>query len=177
MVAAQAPGMINAFPRNPDGSLKTKKGCQTPGCDHPNWHVCLVGKPDTTAEVLVEQARRRKEPIPDSERQNRSEAAKKRWATDPRRRKRGGPITKEQESANKSKASQIRWEKEREENRERDAKIVEIYTSPRRPSIRMIAKDFGMSDKTVRAVLQAAQERGEPVRILPPGTTLRNGAK
>ena len=33
--------MLNAFARNADGSLKHKQPCQTPGCNWPNWHICL----------------------------------------------------------------------------------------------------------------------------------------
>lgn len=32
--------------------LKKKQPCQTPGCNWPNFHVCLVGKPDTFPELL-----------------------------------------------------------------------------------------------------------------------------
>lgn len=31
----------NVFPRNPDGTFVHKKPCQTLGCKHPNWHICL----------------------------------------------------------------------------------------------------------------------------------------
>ena len=49
----------DVFPRDEDGNLLHKKPCQTEGCDHPNWHVCLVGKPDTFPELLKQPKHRR----------------------------------------------------------------------------------------------------------------------
>lgn len=33
--------LMTMFPLNEDGTLKRKQPCQTPGCDWPNWHICL----------------------------------------------------------------------------------------------------------------------------------------
>lgn len=52
--------MSGVFARDAQGNIKTKQPCGEPGCDHPNWHVCpkRMG-PDTTAQVLVEQQKRK----------------------------------------------------------------------------------------------------------------------
>lgn len=34
--------IASVFPKNPDGTLKRKKPCQTTGCKSPHWHICLV---------------------------------------------------------------------------------------------------------------------------------------
>jgi len=49
--------MKNVFARNPDGSIKHKKGCAD--CEHPNWHVCpnRMG-PDTFGQLLRRTPRR-----------------------------------------------------------------------------------------------------------------------
>lgn len=52
--------MKDVFARDENGELLRKKPCQTPGCHWPNWHVCLVGKRDTTNEVLAAQDQRKK---------------------------------------------------------------------------------------------------------------------
>lgn len=64
------------FPKNEDGTLKTKVPCQTPGCDHPNWHVCL-DKSDPEHTKVHSYGR---VGMSDSHRESISEAQKDRWA-------------------------------------------------------------------------------------------------
>lgn len=69
----------DVFPRDEDGNLLHKKPCQTEGCDHPNWHVCLVGKPDTFPELLKQPKHRRGFTMTDEHRENISIANQHRW--------------------------------------------------------------------------------------------------
>lgn len=68
----------NLFPRNPDGTLKHKEPCQTPGCNWPNWHICLdKSDPAHTAVRPLRQNRKmpqsQREAIAESQRQRHAE--------------------------------------------------------------------------------------------------------
>lgn len=67
----------NVFPRNPDGTLKHKKPCQTPGCDWPNWHICLdKTDPGYTQMHPVKKSKS----MPESQRRAIAEAQRQRHA-------------------------------------------------------------------------------------------------
>lgn len=126
--------------------LGPKTPCQTPGCNWPNWHVCLVGKPDLFPKLL------------------RAEEKRDRLMS---------PRTEEHKQAI-AEAQIRRWERVREENRERDAQIVKRYAEGN-VGIKPLAKEFGTGPGAVRRVLYAAQERGE-ISVRPKGQTVKSGA-
>jgi DNA-directed RNA polymerase specialized sigma24 family protein len=72
--------MNNAFARDADGKIKTKQGCQTPGCNFPNYHVCLVGKPDTFPELLGLKKNQRKIGLDQAHRDAIAATQRERWA-------------------------------------------------------------------------------------------------
>lgn len=60
-----------------------------------------------------------------------------------------------------------RWERYRQDNFERDKRIVEFYAEGM--SIRQLALEFKLATQTVRNCILRAQARGE-VKMRPPGT-------
>lgn len=137
------------FPRDESGKVKTKQACQTPGCDWPNWHICLVGKPDTFPQLL------------------RSERVS-------RPRKSPG-VRSEEHRANISAAQTARWAKIKEANRERDAAIIDRYLEGDVGYIGL-AKEFKVGKDRILRVLKEAEKEGK-VTIRRRGRTLANGAK
>lgn len=113
-----------------------KKPCQTPGCNYPNWHVCLVGKPDLFPKLLAEEAGEEYNP-----------------------KKRRGVAKDEAWRESISLAQQERWERVRQENAFRDRRIAERYAEGD-ISIRDLAKHFNVGTTVVRNVLRAAQNEG-----------------
>lgn len=71
--------MRNVFARDENGNIKTKKPCQTPGCDWPNWHICLVGKPDTFPKLLG-QLKNKRRSFSGAHRASISAGQSERWA-------------------------------------------------------------------------------------------------
>ena len=67
----------NLFPRNPDGTLKNKLPCQTPGCNWPNWHICL-DKSDPAHRVVHAPKRDRR--MTQSQKDAIAETQRQRWA-------------------------------------------------------------------------------------------------
>lgn len=139
--------MKDVFARDENGELLRKKPCQTPGCHWPNWHVCLVGKRDTTTEVLAAQEERRK---------------KINKKADPNKLKK------------LADGRTARWERHREETRDRDEKIVARYKDGG-IGFGKIANEFGLAYQTVRTIINRAAERGE-VTIRKQGLTVQRGA-
>lgn len=118
----------NVFPRNPDGTLKHKQPCQTPGCNWPCWHPCLKAMPDDGVfERLVRKSRRGKPG------QNASVL-------------KGGLTT--------------RWERHREQTRERDRQIIEDY-SENQLGFRQLSQKYGIAYQTARNIIHRS---GVPVR-------------
>jgi hypothetical protein len=72
----------DVFPRDENGKLLHKKPCQSEGCDYPNWHVCLVGKPDTFPQLLneLQKGRTYSYRFTDAHRDNITAAQRDRWA-------------------------------------------------------------------------------------------------
>lgn len=70
----------NLFPRNPDGTLKTKLPCQTPGCTWPNWHICLDKSDPEHRRVHAPKRKRRGGPMPESQRLAIAESQRERHA-------------------------------------------------------------------------------------------------
>lgn len=139
------------FARDEHGNVKRKQPCQTPGCDHPNWHICLKGKPDTTAEILAERRKR---------------GARK-----------GGTLPYRSDAHREaiSESQKERWRKVREANRARDEKIVSRYAEGE-VSIRMLTEEFDLGYRAIVAVLKEAQKRGE-ITLRKRGVTLARRAK
>lgn len=69
----------NVFPRNPDGTLKHKLPCQTPGCNWPNWHICL-DKSDPEHRRVHPPKRKKGRRMPESQRLAIAEAQRERHA-------------------------------------------------------------------------------------------------
>lgn len=126
------------FPRDEKGNLLTKTGCQTPGCDYPNWHVCLVGKESKFEEAL-------------ENRRFRSSTGKGHGQNV------GALVTGLSE----------RWERHREENRERDANLVRDYEAGD-VSVRAVSEKYGIAYQTARRIIVDAgveiRKRGSNVR-------------
>lgn len=141
--------MKNVYARDENGEVKRKQPCQTPGCDYPNWHICLVGKPDTTQEILREQ-RKQKEKRPTFPTGPRSESHRQAHAA----------------------AMRDRWERI---NSQRDAEMVEYYKTNRVGYVK-VAEVFGVSRSTAHKALKAAEARGEIV-MRKPGRSIMRGAK
>lgn len=100
--------------------------CQTPGCDHPNYHVCLVGKPDRFPELLKQEGKKSERRVVDDGTQSQH-----------------------------SIAAQERWARHREETVERDKQIIERYESSS-ISVTELARQFHMSKGTVLKILKKA---------------------
>lgn len=127
--------MVGAFARDENGDVKTKQACQTKGCNWPNWHVCLVGKPDTFAALIAALPKKRKGPTAG---------------------RTLGPRT-DIHRQNIAYAQQDRWLKT---NGERDKKMVEYYKS-NNVGYKDVAKKFDVSSSTAYKVLKKAEVRGE----------------
>lgn len=140
--------MKNAFARNPDGSIKTKQPCQTPGCDYPNWHICLVGKPDTTQDILATETKRR------------TTAGRKM-----------PPRTTTHLDA-LSLAQQDRWS---QLNDARNQKMAEFYKN-NLVGYKRVAEEFGVAPSTAFKALKDAEAAGK-ITMRKPGRTLAKGAK
>jgi hypothetical protein len=137
--------MIIRFPRDENGNIKHKKPCQTPGCNWPNYHVCLVGKPDTTPRILRERAKIQ------------------------------GRTMGERTSEHREKLAQSqreRWERIRERNRPRDEKIIARYMDGD-VGVKKLQEEFGLGYRAISTILHEAAERGEIV-IRPRGLNVRH---
>lgn len=119
---------------------KPKEACQTPGCDWPNWHICLVGKEDLTEEVLSKPA------------------PKKKYISAKPRMKQGSLEFR----THISNIRQDYWARVKERNRERDAAIVARYAEGN-VSIKMLVEEFGISRNPIRDILKAAEAEGRIV--------------
>ena len=129
-----------------------KKPCQTPGCNYPNWHVCLVGKPDLFPKLLAEESG--EEYVEGKPKKRRGVAKDEAWR------------------ASISLAQQERWERVRQENAFRDRRIAERYAEGD-ISIRDLAKHFNVGTTVVRNVLRAAQNEGR-LRMRVRGQTIKH---
>lgn len=69
------------FPRNPDGTLKHQRPCQTPGCDWPNWHICLDKTDPAHTKVHERRPKRVGRKMTESQKQMISESQRQRHAT------------------------------------------------------------------------------------------------
>lgn len=145
------------FPRDESGRLVSKKACQTPGCKHPNWHVCLVGKPDLFPKLLKEEEKN----------------PKKRAPREPGTNRGGGSRSAEHQEA-LNQANIERWNRHHERNRDRDRRIVARYAEGGIGYMK-IAEEFGISKDIALRVLNQAAARGE-ISMRKRGTTIRNGA-
>ena len=117
------------------------RACETPGCDHPRWHVCLVGKKDHTNILLNREIRKKKN---------------RRRRTDPM-----GPMSDEQRDSI-SAAQKKRWAEFRRNNEERDDALVARYKEGG-VSISALAVEFNTSRNSVRTVLNTAEKEGRVV--------------
>lgn len=126
-----------------------KTPCQTPGCPHPNYHVCLVGKVDLFPQLLAELYERMKKRSPMARYGPRSEAHKQAIA----------------------ESQQRRWQKIWDEHKERDDAIIERYKKGD-VGMKPIAAEFDMTYAAVRAVLRRAAKQGRvtlnPKGVMPP---------
>ena len=138
------------FARDEHGNIKKKQPCQTPGCNWPNWHVCLVGKPDTFPQLLNEEEK------------------------DKRERRLPGPRTEAHREAI-AEAQRERWARIRATYRVRDELMIQRY-SEGAVSVAMLEKEFDIGKRVVLRVLKEAEEAGKITRR-PPGLTLANGAR
>ena len=129
-----------------------KKPCQTPGCNYPNWHVCLVGKPDLFPKLLAEEAG--EEYVEGKPKKRRGVAKDEAW----------------RESI--SLAQQERWERVRQENAFRDRRMVERYAEGD-ISVKDLAKVFGVGTTVTRNVLKKAQNAGQ-VTMRQRGQTIKH---
>lgn len=114
------------------------KPCQTPGCDHPRYHVCLVGKPDTFPMLLGKDYKKPR-------------SANKATRT-------GTARTLEEREA-LSEAQKARWAKVRLSQRSRNEQIVARY-SEGNCSIRDLMEEFDVSLRAVTNVLYEARDAG-----------------
>lgn len=128
--------MRNAFARDENGNVKTKQPCQTPGCDWPVWHICLVGKPDTTTDILQKEKRGGKRPRTDTHQQALSDSLKESWTA--------------------------RRAAEEKKNKKRDKKIIDRYNEGGIGYIG-VAKELGLSGHAVLKVLKKAEADGKVV--------------
>lgn len=134
--------MKNVFARDEHGNVKRKQPCQTPGCDWPNFHVCLFGKPNSIPDILAREAARV--------------------------RTYG---TRSQSHRDNISLSQLdRWARIKEANRGRDQKIVARY-SEGNVSIKMLQREFQLGSRVISNVLSEAAANGEIV-LRKPGVTL-----
>ena len=120
--------------------------CRTDGCGHPRFHVCAFGKPDLFPQLLGQLKARKKQ------------------------KNRGHWINNEnldEVLENMSLAQRDRREREKEENRERDNKVVDRYA---KGDIGMhgLSKEFGIAVNVVRDILKEAEAAGR-IAIRQPG--------
>lgn len=121
---------------------RPRTACQTPGCDWPTWHICLVGKEDLTPEILKKEAK----------------APKK---------KRKSVYRDAAWKAQISMGQIERWAKVHAQTRTRDLDIVQMRKDGF--SNRVIAKKYGIGHNTVSQIIKRMQKeidgRGEPSRV------------
>lgn len=130
------------------------KPCQTPGCNYPRYHCCIVGKPDLFAKFLNQEARR--------------EAQRRSWANGTRRHL--DPRTQEHKDAI-SQGLRERWARHREEQAPLYARIVERYNQG---DIGMngLSKELGTSKGTVIKAIQIGRENGTVTFSRPRGRNI-----
>jgi len=118
------------FARNEDGSIKTKQACQTPGCDHPNWHVCLGPVDRKGAEVKRPSA----------------ENFEEKFAQDPGHRERIREGMRKKHEARRLLENEI--------NRERDMMVVRDYD--RGHSKAQLIRHYGFNSRRLNGILDRA---------------------
>lgn len=119
------------FARDESGAVKTKKPCETPGCTWPNWHICLVGKPDTTDYAALKRVGRAKM-------SERTEAHRETI----------------------SQVQRDRYARLRELQKQRDKMIVDRYAEGG-IGISQLMKEFDLGHRVISRVLHEAEDRGE----------------
>jgi hypothetical protein len=124
------------FPRNPDGSLKRKKPCQTEGCDWPNWHLCPKANPDDGSFAKLAG-------VYIAEHNGKAHG------------KNVGAL---------GEGLQARWARHREKFRERDQNVVDTYQEGKL-SMKQIARQYGIAYQTVRSILHRADVEVRPVGL------------
>lgn len=118
------------FARDFQGNVKTKQPC--PNGDHPNYHVCLVGKEDTFPELVK----------------------KRNYYGGGRPR---GFTMREEHKEAISEALKDRFEARRAVHAERDKKIVEEHRQG--ATMNGLGRKYGISTGTVKGVLKRARAK------------------
>lgn len=121
---------------------RTKTPCQTEGCNWPNYHVCLIGKPDLFPYLLA----------------------------DSKKKKRIHRTLTEEQKALISESQIKRWAIVREEIADRNENIIEDYKTGK-IGIRGLAAKYEIHTNTVRKVLHEAAAKGR-IRIRRPGENI-----
>lgn len=122
-----------------DVNDRTRTPCQTPGCSHPNFHVCMVGKDHLFPVGLVASYQ--------------SRAARRSWESGNRK-----PLSERSPEVREaiSEGQKKRWNTR---NSERDQKMVERYAEGN-ISMDGLGLEFGVGRFVVRRVLARAEEAG-----------------
>lgn len=132
------------FARDENGEIKRKQPCQTEGCDWPNYHVCLVGKPNRFYEALKKRQIKGKRVMSERTPEHREALAQ---------------------------AMRDRWERYRELNKHRNERIVARYKEGN-IGVKGLQEEFGVGYRVISNVLHEAAANGEIV-IRPRGKNLR----